>query len=133
MENIGDLKRRGIAYETGLALQENLVLPLSEHRAVITKEFFDRCTYIVEGNQTGEIALEDPKGRRIVTVSFDAPLFGIWSPEGKNAPFLCIEPWYGRCDSLDFEGTLSERAYTNTLEKGAVFERSYQMLFGEPD
>jgi len=116
---------------TGLYLNnEEYVLPLENNRAVITPEFFDKYTYIAEGNQTNEIGLEDKDGNRIVTVLFDMPLFGIWSPEGKNAPFVCIEPWYGRCDSEDFEGTLKMRAYDNSLEAGEKFNTSYTMRFG---
>lgn len=115
---------------TGLSVEEDLVLPLENHRATITPEFFDRCTYIVEGRQTNEVGLEDPEGNRIVSVLFDMPLFAIWSPEGKNAPFVCIEPWCGRCDSVDFEGTLKARAFDNTLEAGNKFSTSYTMRFG---
>lgn len=74
-------------------------MPLNNHRVTITKDFFDRCTYMIEGNQTKLVGIEDEKGKRIVDVMFDTPLFAIWSPEKKNAPFLCIEPWYGRCDA----------------------------------
>ena len=115
---------------TGLSVDEDLVLPLENHRATITPEFFDRCTYIVEGNQTKEVGIEDPDGNRILTVLFDMPLFGLWSPEGKNAPFLCIEPWCGRCDSVDFEGTLKARAYDNVLQAGEKFSTSYVIRFG---
>lgn len=115
---------------TGLSLDEDLVLPLENHRAVITPEFFDRCTYIIEGNQTKEVGLEDADGNRIVTLSFDMPLFALWSPEGKNAPFVCIEPWCGRCDSVDFEGTLKARAFDNSLEAGEKFNTSYTIRFG---
>lgn len=127
---IDELRHHGNDPVTGLSLDEDLVLPLENHRAVITPEFFDRCTYIAEGNQTGEIGLEDPEGNRILTVLFDMPLFGLWSPEGQNAPFLCIEPWYGRCDSVDFEGTLQMRAYGNSLEAGEKFHTSYMIRFG---
>lgn len=116
---------------SGMALDEDLILPLQNHRTAITPTFFDRCTYMIEGNQTKEVGLEDPDGNRIVTMYFDTPLFALWSPEGKNAPFLCIEPWYGRCDSVDFAGTLEERAYSNCLNAGEQFERSYVMAFGE--
>ena len=116
---------------TGLYLKEEHVLPLENNRVVITPEFFDKYTYIAEGNQTKEIGLEDSDGNKIVSVLFDMPLFGIWSPEGKNAPFLCIEPWYGRCDSEDFEGTLKMRAYDNSLEAGEKFNTSYTMRFGK--
>ena len=60
-----------------------------------------------------------------MTVDFDAPLFGIWSPTGKNAPFVCIEPWYGRCDAVDFEGSLKDRAYGQILEGKQVFSKDY--------
>jgi len=49
---------------------EDLVIPLTDHRVSITPDFFDRCTYMIEGRQTGEVGLEDPSGRRIVTVNF---------------------------------------------------------------
>ena len=59
---------------------------------------------------------------------FDAPLFGIWSPVGKNAPFVCIEPWYGRADRDDFNQNLEEREWGNVLEAGRSFEKSYKIL-----
>lgn len=124
-----EVHHHGNDVATGMSLEEDLVLPLENHRAVITPEFFDRCTYMIEGNQTGEVGLEDPQGKRMVTLYFDTPLFAVWSPEGKNAPFLCIEPWYGRCDSDDFTGSLEERKYEQCLNAGACFERSYTMKF----
>lgn len=116
--------------DTGLSIEEDIILPLENHRVTITPEFFDGSTYIIEGGQTNEVALEDPNGNPLVTVSFDMPLFALWSPPGKNAPFICIEPWCGRCDAADFDGTLSERAFNNALDAGKTFETSYIMKFG---
>lgn len=127
---LDEVHHHGNDVETGMALKEDLILPLENHRAVITSEFFDRCTYMIEGNQTGEVGLEDPQGNRIVTMYFQTPLFALWSPEGKNAPFLCIEPWYGRCDGEDFTGSLEEREYSNCLEAGECFEQFYKIKFG---
>ena len=129
-DGVDEIRHHGNSRETGLALMdEDLVLLLDENRAVITEEFFDRCTYIIEGNQTGLVGLEDPEGNRIVDVIFDTPLFAIWSPEEKNAPFLCIEPWYGRTDATDFEGDLSRRDYNNALPSGEIFVGGYSMKF----
>lgn len=128
---VDEIHHYGHDLETGLAYEnEDLVLPLENHRATITPDFFNRCTYIIEGRQTNEVALEDPEGNRIVTVLFDMPLFAIWSPIGQNAPFICIEPWFGRCDSVNFEGTLKARAFDNSLEAGNKFSTSYIMRFG---
>ncbi|MBP3451481.1 MAG: aldose 1-epimerase family protein [Agathobacter sp.] len=127
---VDEIRHHGNDPVTGLSVEEDLVLPLENHRATITPEFFDRCTYIIEGRQTNEVGIEDPDGNRFVTVLFDMPLFALWSPEGKNAPFLCIEPWCGRCDSVDFEGTLKARAFDNCLEAGNSFNTSYIIRFG---
>lgn len=124
-----ELRHYGNAPDTGLAMREDLVLPLEDETAVITEDFFDRATYIAEGKQTDEVILADPAGKPIVGVKFDAPLFGLWSPEKKNAPFVCIEPWYGRCDGEDYEGDLAGRAFSNTLQPGEVFDVDYTITY----
>ena len=122
-----EIRHYGNTQDTGLAMKEDLVLPLADGTAVITEDFFDRSTYIVDGKQTDEIILSDPNGKSVVGVRFDAPLFGIWSPVKKNAPFVCIEPWYGRCDAEDYEGDLSDRPFTQVIEAGGVFKAAYTM------
>lgn len=114
---------------TGTCTHEDLVLPLKNNRAVIREDFFERSTYIVEKEQTGKVGLEDPSGHRYITVSFDMPLFAIWSPAGKNAPFVCIEPWCGRADYDDYDKDLPSREYGNTLPAGQEFVKSYTIEF----
>lgn len=128
-EEVDEIHHHGNDVASGMAFREDITLALTNHRAVITPDFFDRCTYMIEGGQTNTVGLEDTDGSRIVTLHFDTPLFAIWSPEGKNAPFLCIEPWYGRCDAEDFDGTLEEREYSNRLAPDGVFQASYSMSF----
>lgn len=128
-EGVDEIHYHGNDVATGMALREDIVLPLKQNMVDITPDFFDRCTYMIEGAQTGKVGLVDPSGKRYVTLEFDTPLFAIWSPEKKNAPFVCIEPWYGRCDAEDFEGGLEDREYTNVLGGGDIFERNYTMNF----
>lgn len=113
----------------GLAVMEDEVLVLTDGRVCFTPDFFDRYTYMVEGKQACAVELFDCEGNTYVTIKFDAPMFAIWSPEGKQAPFVCIEPWYGRCDAVDFSGSLSERAYENGLAPGGEFRADYEMHF----
>ena len=113
----------------GMAVMEDQVLPLEHGCTTFVPGFFDKCTYMVEGKQTQKVSLLDRSGNPYVTVSFDAPLFAIWSPEGKDAPFVCIEPWYGRCDAVDFCGSLEERAYENKLAEGESFDAQYTIEF----
>ncbi len=93
----------------------------------IENSMFDNDALIFENSQTREVSLCDKDRKPYVTVRFDAPLLGLWSPAKKNAPFVCIEPWYGRCDRSDFCGELKDREHSNTLEADAVFTAGYEI------
>lgn len=106
----------------GLAVPEDCeVLPCD---LAVTADLFARDALIVDEGQAGRLALADPQGREYVVMHFSAPLFGLWSPKS-DAPFVCLEPWYGRCDGENFEGVLKDRVHGNTLEPGGVFEAGY--------
>jgi galactose mutarotase-like enzyme len=52
------------------------------------------------------------------------PYIGIWSkPSG--APFICIEPWFGHTDYVDFDGDFREKSGIINLEKDQEFKCSY--------
>ena len=130
-EDVEEIHHHGNDVALGLATRDDNVLALEDGYVTITDDFFDRCTYMIGGNQTKCVGIADEEGRRAVDVCFDTPLFAIWSPEKKNAPFICIEPWYGRCDAIDFEGDLSQREFTNTLAPKETFTGGYTMKFYE--
>jgi len=106
--------------EQNILTTDHGTLPIDAH-------LFDYDALIIEEDQFHKVSLMDSAKHPYLTVTFDAPLFGLWSPAGKNAPFICIEPWYGRCDSSEFEGTLEDRQWGNMLEAGGIFETSYQI------
>lgn len=97
----------------------------------ITSHLFDGDALVVEHEQLGTVELiKEGEDTPEVSVKFDAPLVGLWSPPKKNAPFICIEPWYGRCDSENFTGELKDREYEQILEAGREFSSEYVMTFG---
>lgn len=116
--------------ENGLLRDEEHELKLEQGSHKLEEGFFDESAYVIENYQVSEVSLVNPQGKAYITVSFDAPLVGIWSPEKKQAPFVCIEPWYGRCDKEDFTGTLEQREWSNQLAAGEVFEKSYDIRVG---
>lgn len=113
--------------KTGLMFNYKNQMNLSNGRRILSEESFDEGAYIIEDYQVRKIALVNPENEPYLSVEFRTPVVGIWSPEKKNAPFVCIEPWYGRCDRETFIGTLKEREWGNKLVPKAVFERSYQI------
>ncbi len=93
----------------------------------IESGMFDNDALIIENEQAREVSLCDSEKNPYVTVRFEAPLFGLWSPPKKSAPFVCIEPWYGRCDRADFCGELTEKDYIMNLSSGNTFKAEYEI------
>ncbi len=112
--------------EDGLLGKDKKTYRLRDGVLPITAELFDGDALVVENDQAHSVALVKPDGTPYLTVDFDAPLFGIWSPPKKKAPFICIEPWYGRCDSVDFAGEFPDREWGQTLSRGS-FDVQYQI------
>ncbi len=113
-------------FGAGLLTHETAERTISaDGTAPVTARSFDGDAWVIEHNQIDQVTIISPEGKPTVDVSFTAPLAGIWSPPGKNAPFLCIEPWYGRADKEGFTGDISEREWNNTLTPGATFAVSY--------
>lgn len=109
-----------LSNETKIYTQENGMLPVTEH-------LFDKDALVIEKHQAQSVALARADGIPYLTVDFDAPLFGIWSPPGKNAPFICIEPWYGRCDRADFSDDWTKRDWIESLKPGETFTADYRI------
>ena len=111
--------------EEGLATGCMDIYHLADGHLSLTSNLFDHDALVIEDHQTDTVALCRKDGTPYLTVKMKAPLFGIWSPPGKNAPFVCIEPWYGRCDDEYFDGDLTEREWGNKLAPHHTFEASY--------
>lgn len=105
-----------------LVLEEGGVLPLDRN----TFDVID--TIMLQDSQISEVALLRPGKTPYLTVCFDAPVVGLWSPPCKNAPFICIEPWFGRCDRAGFTGDFREKDWINSLAPGSTFEASYTII-----
>jgi galactose mutarotase-like enzyme len=92
----------------------------------IASDTFDTIdTIMLQDSQIGKVALHRADGSPWLSLVFDAPVVGIWSPPGKNAPFICLEPWYGRCDSAGYEGEYKDKDWMNRLAPGEKFSTSY--------
>lgn len=116
--------------ENGLVSGRQVIYKLHSGTYAVTEDLFDNDALVIEHNQAHSVALVAPDGRAYLTVDFDAPLFGIWSPPKKNAPFICIEPWYGRCDRADYAGEWKEREWMQSLDADGTFAADYKITVG---
>ena len=114
--------------EKGLATDEKNTYNLDQGYLAITENLFDRDALVIEHSQVMEVSLCRADKKPYVTVKMEEPLFGIWSPAKKNAPFICIEPWCGRCDHENFSGELKEREWGNLVAPEGAWKAGYQII-----
>lgn len=91
----------------------------------ITEETFKEDAVIFDRSQLHRVELLDADGSSVVRLDFKTPVVGIWSPYGKHAPFVCIEPWYGMADYAHYDGQFNEREMVNRLLPGSSFMSEY--------
>ena len=113
----------------GYAAKERGEFFAQELGVPITKDTFAGDALVFE-DQLNSVSLCDKQGEPYIELSFDAPVVGLWSPAKVGyAPFMCIEPWYGRCDDSNFDGSYNNKPYINHLQKEETFKTSYVMNF----
>lgn len=110
------------ADEAGLmSLDTDAMLP-------VTSGLFSADALVLEEHQTDCVELYDKYGNRLLSLECPcAPVWGLWSPPAKNAPFVCIEPWQGRCDAAGYSGDISGRDYICSLPAGSTYSFDYRI------
>lgn len=104
-----------------MALDSDAMLPL-------TPGLFNNDAIVLEEHQIDQVILYDKDCKPYIAVETqDAPVWGLWSPPFKNAPFVCTEPWMGRCDYQGYDGDITGRDYINRLEPGKSTAFTYRI------
>lgn len=102
-----------------------LVIP-EDGKLPVRRDTFDSIdTIMLQDSQIKKVTLHRTDGSPWLSLDFEAPVVGIWSPPGKNAPFICLEPWYGRCDRVEYAGDYRDKDWINRLEPGERFRSVY--------
>ena len=92
----------------------------------IEAHMFDKDAQLFDEGQVQWAALGYPDGTPYVSLECrDFTNFGIWSVPG--APFVCLEPWMGRCDDHDFSGEISQKPGILKLGPSDTFRKSYKI------
>ena len=111
----------------GCIKPERYDVKTDRHIWAFDEESFADDAVILDKSQVGMAVIVDKEGRPQIGLSFDCPCLGIWTPYGKHAPFLCIEPWYGVHDWAGYEGEFKDKYLMNQLLPGGTFMASYEI------
>ncbi|WP_018462995.1 aldose 1-epimerase family protein [Segatella paludivivens] len=96
-----------------------------------TQDDFKDDAVIFDHSQLKKISIINKEGKPEVTLDIKTPAVGIWSPYGKDAHFVCIEPWYGIHDWAEYDGEFKDKYLMNKLLPGCSFMSEYTITIGE--
>ncbi|MCT7569159.1 aldose 1-epimerase family protein [Aliarcobacter butzleri] len=118
-ENIKTTKRYFLD-EKGL-IYKNQDLNLENSKLYLDKDLFKDDALVFNDSNIKQITLKSIENRSRVKVKFDNfPYLGIWS-KPNDAPFVCIEPWFGVADEENANQKIEDKKGILSLEKEEEF------------
>lgn len=102
----------------------------NSNRFELSYPLFDNdCVYFdtIKSKSCSLVSEKDGSGVKVSWTGFET--LGVWTPDHKNAPFICIEPWCG-CDDYDTDnGVFAEKRGIQIARKNET--RHYSMILEE--
>ena len=95
----------------------------------LEKDTFENDAIIMKNIQSDKLYIKNKKtNKKILEFCFKGfPYLAIWSK--KEAPFLCIEPWYTTADKKDSDGEFKNKQGTILLSPNQEFVCQYSVAF----
>jgi galactose mutarotase-like enzyme len=100
---------------------------LRENRIFLDNKIFENDAIIMKNLKSDDIYLKT-ETKTILRFNFkNFPYLAIWSK--KDAPFLCIEPWFNTADKVNSNGIFEEKENLIELKPNEEFETEYSVKF----
>lgn len=119
------------AHNLSGGLRNGTTTPLTwqQNKLLLTNQIFDADALIFTDIQSDWVALKSHKNPNYcVKVQLSqCPYLGLWSKP--NAPFICIEPWWGITDSIQSSGLLTEKEGIIKLPAEKTWKKKFQVSF----
>jgi galactose mutarotase-like enzyme len=102
----------------GLLTPQGYRTPIQDRRLVLDDALFQDDVMIFDQVRSRSVTYGAAEGPRIRLDFADAPYLGVWSKPG--AGFVCIEPWHGFADPVQFRGDFTNKPGVFHLQPGAT-------------
>jgi galactose mutarotase-like enzyme len=109
--------------EDGLISNSTNPLSLNKNELQLNYKLFENDALVFKNISSKSVTILE-NSKPLLKVSYpNFPDLGIWTPP--NAPFICIEPWYGYSDTVDKFGDLFEKEGIQILESNESFHSAF--------
>jgi galactose mutarotase-like enzyme len=111
--------------ENDLVSKQTETLHTDSNKVPLTYELFKRDALIFKKLQSNSLTIVE-KEKPILKVHFENfPSLGIWTKV--DAPFICIEPWFGYSDTVESTGNLFEKEGVIVLDTNDTFQAKFSI------
>ena len=111
--------------ENDLISNQTKKLETQEGQIPLTYELFKNDALIFKTLKSKSLTILENRNPFLRVNFNDFPSLGIWTK--MNAPFLCIEPWFGYSDTNENSGNLFEKEGIQVLEENATFRSEFSI------
>ena len=109
--------------EDNLISNETKSLELNDKKIPLNYNLFKNDALIFKTLESNSLTILE-NDKPFLKVNFeDFPSLGIWTKV--NAPFLCIEPWFGYSDTTQSSGNLFDKEGILVLQPKQIFKSDY--------
>lgn len=111
--------------EDGLISNATNELTLDKNELHLNYKLFENDALVFKSIKSKSVTILE-NSKPLLKVSFPSfPDLGIWTPP--NAPFICIEPWFGYSDTVDKYGSLSDKEGIQLLDANETFHSAFSI------
>jgi len=95
----------------------------------LNAETFANDALVYDNYVSSHVSLREKNSSRQIRVSLTGfPWLGLWSKVG--ADYVCIEPWCGHSDMLDFSGEINDKVAIESVLPNSTWSREYLIEYG---
>ena len=109
--------------ENNLISNKKATLQTSQKLVKLNYPLFENDALIFKTLQSNSLTILDNQKPLVKVLFEDFPHLGIWTMQ--NAPFLCVEPWFGYSDTTESNGDLFEKEGIQILNPKGTFESKF--------
>ena len=111
--------------EDGLISNTTNNLTLDKNKLHLNYKLFENDALVFKKIRSKSITILENSNPLLKVSYSDFPDLGIWTPP--NAPFICIEPWFGYSDTVDKFGNLFNKEGIRILEANSIFHSLFSI------
>ncbi len=111
--------------ENDLISNKTKKLEVQNKQIPLNYELFTNDALIFKTIQSKSLTILENKNPILRVYFEDFPSLGIWTK--MNAPFICIEPWFGYSDTNENSRNLFEKEGIQVLESNATFHSKFSI------